>query len=113
MPPPLALKLEHSRRVAENARDIARDLLWSPEDVDLAEALGWLHDVGRFSQFSEFGHFHDTTSVDHGFRGFEIVQAAGLLAHLPENHRRCLMDGVRYHNAKTIPPRSSRPTCLS
>jgi hypothetical protein len=111
LPTALALKREHSRRVAENARDIAGDLLWSPEDLCMAEALGWLHDVGRFTQFAQFGHFHDATSVDHGFRGCEIVQASGILARLPENRRYCLLEGIRHHNAKTIPP-SVTTACL-
>jgi hypothetical protein len=111
LPPALALKLEHSRYVAENARDIARDLGWDAEDVCTAEALGWLHDVGRFSQFAEFGHFHDATSVDHGRRGLEIIQESDILALLPENRRRCLMEGIRHHNARTIPA-TLTPACL-
>ena len=111
LPVGLALKLDHTRHVAANARDIARDLQWSPADVRLAEALGWLHDVGRFAQFAEFGHFQDATSVDHGLRGFEIVRESGLLAQLPEAWCGCLLDGIRHHNAKTIPP-GANPTSL-
>lgn len=103
LPPALALKSDHTRRVAENAREIAQALRWSPEDVHMAEALGWLHDVGRFAQFAEFGHFHDASSVDHGLRGYEIVRDSGVLASLPENRRSGLLDGIRHHNAKTIP----------
>lgn len=104
LPAPIALKLDHTRHVAENAREIARELGWVPEDVHAAEALGWLHDVGRFAQFAEFGHFHDATSVDHGLRSCEIVQAAGLLAMLPADERDGLLESVRHHNAKSIPP---------
>ncbi|MCK5676839.1 MAG: HD domain-containing protein, partial [Verrucomicrobia bacterium] len=46
---PLQLKVDHSRRVADNARQLAEDLGWNPEEANGAEALGWLHDVGRFS----------------------------------------------------------------
>ncbi|MGD9780717.1 MAG: methyltransferase domain-containing protein [Kiritimatiellia bacterium] len=103
LPAPIALKLDHTRRVAENARDVARDLGWSPADVDLAEALGWLHDVGRFVQYAEFGHFHDATSCDHGQRGADVVRDSGLLADLDEEARAGLLDGIRHHSAKTIP----------
>lgn len=103
LPAAVALKLDHTRRVAENARDIARDLGWSPEDIDLAEALGWLHDVGRFAQFNEFGHFHDASSFNHGHRGADLVRDSGPLVDLDEESRATLLDGIRHHNAKTIP----------
>lgn len=101
--PFLVLKLEHSQRVANDARDMAEDLCWDGEAVRKAEALGWLHDVGRFSQFAEFGHFHDATSIDHGQRGFEVVRDAGILEGLPEKDSCCLLQGIRHHNAKAIP----------
>lgn len=101
--PELELKKEHTRQVAENARELAGDLQWATGDIRLAEALGWLHDVGRFSQFAEFGHFHDAASLNHGFRGAEIVEAAGLLNPLASRDAQCLAEGIRHHNAKTIP----------
>jgi len=103
LPAAVALKLDHTRRVAENARDIARDLDWSPDDVRLAEALGWLHDAGRFAQFGEFGHFHDASSFNHGHRGADLVRESGVLDSLDEDSRGCLLDGIRHHNAKTLP----------
>lgn len=102
-PPAIALKLDHTRRVADNARTIARALGWAEDDVLLAEALGWLHDVGRFDQYAEFGHYHDATSFDHGRRGFEVVRQAPLLSPLPEPRRNALLEGIRHHNAKAIP----------
>ncbi len=102
-PPAIALKLDHTRRVADNARTIARALGWAEDDVLLAEALGWLHDVGRFDQYAEFGHYHDATSFDHGRRGFEVVRQAPLLSPLPEPRRNVLLEGIRHHNAKAIP----------
>lgn len=103
LPAAVALKLDHTRRVAENARDIARDLDWSPDDVRLAEALGWLHDAGRFAQFGEFGHFHDASSFNHGHRGADLVRESGVLDGLDEESGGCLFDGIRHHNAKTLP----------
>ncbi len=101
--PPLQLKIDHSRRVADNARQLAKDLGWNPSEANRAEALGWLHDVGRFSQFAEFGTFTDATSVNHGERGWEIIREDGILFPLTTEEQNALLDGIRYHNAKTEP----------
>ncbi len=101
--PPLQLKVDHSQRVADNARQLARDLGWNPSEANRAEALGWLHDVGRFSQFAEFGTFTDATSVNHGERGWEIVREDGILSPLTTEEQNALLDGIRHHNAKTEP----------
>ena len=103
-PPAIAIKLEHTRRVADNARTIALELGWNADNIVLAGALGWLHDVGRFDQYAEFGHFHDAASFDHGLRGFEIAREAPVLAPLAAPLRNALLDGVRHHNARSIPP---------
>ena len=34
---------------------------------------GLLHDVGRFPQYSMYGTFFDSASVDHGCLGAEII----------------------------------------
>ena len=101
--PPLQLKVDHSKRVADNARQLAKDLRWSPPETHLAEALGWLHDAGRFSQFSEFRTFTDATSINHGERGWEVVRESNVLSALPPAEQKILLAGVRYHNAKTEP----------
>ena len=51
--PSYRIKIEHSRRVALESRNLARDLDWGSADENVAEAVGCLHDVGRFSQFQE------------------------------------------------------------
>ena len=101
--PPLQLKVDHSKRVAGNARQLAEDLGWKPSGKFLAEVLGWLHDVGRFSQFSEFGTFTDATSINHGERGWEVVRESNVLSALPPAEQKILLAGIRYHNAKTEP----------
>ncbi|MCF7849744.1 MAG: HD domain-containing protein, partial [Kiritimatiellales bacterium] len=101
--PFLRLKADHSERVADNARQLAEDSGWKPAGANSAEALGWLHDVGRFSQFSTYGTFTDATSVNHGERGAEVVLGSGILAPLKSEEQNALLEGIRYHNAKTEP----------
>jgi hypothetical protein len=99
----LKLKVGHSGRVARDARAVATDLDWSEDAVRMAEALGWLHDVGRFSQFKEFHTFHDAKSINHGQRGWEILQQDSVLLGLSELERTCILQGVHWHNAKDLP----------
>ncbi|MCF7974548.1 MAG: HD domain-containing protein [Phycisphaerae bacterium] len=99
----LQLKVDHSRRVAQDARALAVDLGWSADDCHLAEALGWLHDIGRFSQYQEFRTFHDARSINHGERGAEILEQTSLLSEIPMRERLCLLQGVRWHNARDLP----------
>ncbi len=99
----LQLKVDHSGRVAQDAQQLAMDLSWAPEDIPLAEALGWLHDIGRFAQFQECRTFHDAESFDHGERGQAVLQQESVLSGLSESEQGRILAGVRWHNAKHIP----------
>jgi hypothetical protein len=103
--PPYQIKLEHSRRVALESRNLARDLAWASADQNMAEAVGWLHDVGRFSQFKEFATFFDAESVDHGERGWCVVRQSGVLSGLDHHEQACILDAIHYHNVKSMPER--------
>ena len=73
--PKIALKVEHTWRVADLAEKIARSLLEgaSPEYVDLAWLLGLLHDVGRFEQVRRYGTFNDAASTSHAALGARVL----------------------------------------
>lgn len=100
---PLQLKKEHSERVAAEARALSGALGWSDEERRLAEAVGLLHDVGRFSQYAEFGTFSDKLSVNHGERGAAVLEQEAWTACWAEEDRTAMMESVRHHNARTIP----------
>lgn len=97
------VKHEHSLRVAGEAEGLARELGWPEDDVRAARAMGLLHDIGRFSQFDRFGTLMDAKSVNHAVLGFEVLTQEGALSALGETDRRKILDGVRFHNAKSIP----------
>ncbi|MFO7535332.1 MAG: HD domain-containing protein [Kiritimatiellia bacterium] len=101
--PMLQSKTKHSWRVSAYARDIALDIGCSPAGVLHAQTAGLLHDVGRFSQFQEFGTFHDPKSIDHGERGFTVLSADADFARLPVPKRDELLASVRYHNRRFLP----------
>ncbi|MDO9508068.1 MAG: HD domain-containing protein [Thermovirgaceae bacterium] len=107
----LELKRDHSRRVAGYCRFIAFEIGWKPGPVNTAEAIGWLHDVGRFSQWDEFGTFYDPASIDHGAKGREVIENEGVLEFLPEATRTAILDSVILHNHREI-PESTDPLSL-
>lgn len=102
-------KLIHMQHVADNMRELAQELEWPAEEVRLAEALGWLHDAGRFIQYRDYGHFHDPTSANHGFLGADAVTAAEWFAGLAQPECKTLQTAIRFHNAKSIPPHVPAP----
>lgn len=99
----MELKREHCAFVARNCRDLARGEGWTAADIHAAEALGVLHDIGRFPQLEEYGTFLDAQSIDHGKRGWQAVQESGVLDSVEPALKGALLDGVRYHNARLIP----------
>jgi len=55
----VALKVAHILRVSELSRKIAISLNLSQEDIQLAELIGLLHDIGRFEQIKRYNTFID------------------------------------------------------
>ncbi len=103
LPPLLLLKADHCQRVAAETRGLSSDLGWSLPEQNSAEAIGLLHDIGRFSQFAEFSTFSDSASIDHGQRGATVIEQAGWLMVLQTEERLAILNGIRYHNCLTIP----------
>lgn len=77
--PKIALKVDHTYRVAELAEGIARDEGLLAEDVDLAWLCGLLHDIGRFEQVRRYGTFSDAKSVSHAALGVHVLLSEGHL----------------------------------
>ena len=101
--PMLQLKFDHSLRVAVDSRKIASALGWPDKDVGTAEAIGILHDVGRFPQFAKFGTFFDPDSVNHGECGYGVAGESKVLASCSPKNREVILNGIRYHNCRVIP----------
>ncbi len=99
----MQLKLDHSKRVAVEARDIAAELGWNEDEVLLAEAVGLFHDVGRFSQYHEFKTYYDPKSVNHGDRGFQILSQSDWLDGLEPSDKNLILESVRFHNCHIVP----------
>lgn len=75
----IQLKISHIERTANIAKEIAENLKLEIEDVQLAELIGLLHDIGRFEQVKRYNTFIDKNSVNHGELGVEILFENGLI----------------------------------
>ena len=101
--PMMQLKLEHSARVAADARAIATGSGWTGNEINLAEAVGLLHDTARFPQFKQYRTFSDADSVDHGDLGAQTLEKENLLEGLKDETRALILHSVQYHNKKDLP----------
>jgi hypothetical protein len=98
------LKVDHSRRVVTYADRIMAAERW-PETQRLpGRACALLHDVGRFSQYAEFGIFEDHNSINHATRSVEVLRAEGVLEALPAEERGEILTAVGCHNMRELPP---------
>lgn len=75
----IRVKIGHIERVARIAKEIAKSLELEEEDIQLAELIGLLHDIGRFEQVRRYDTFIDQKSVNHGELGVEILFEQGLI----------------------------------
>ena len=100
----LDLKFKHSKRVSLICSEIADSMGWDEYgDSWLAHTAGLLHDVGRFPQYSKYGTFFDSVSVDHGDLGAEIISREFDWEGIPENFRENVISAVKFHNKKLVP----------
>ena len=66
------LKIVHTYHVAENAKKIAQELNLSKEDIELAELIGILHDIGRFEELKITKELN-SVKFDHAGHGSEML----------------------------------------
>lgn len=99
----IVLKEAHTYNVAANMLSISGVLLRNRNKVMMAEAIGLLHDIGRFPQYAQYKTFRDSVSVNHGRLGAEVIKNENILSNLPVKEQEIIMDVVRFHNTPTVP----------
>ena len=85
--PKIALKVAHIERVSIIAKNIAESLKLSKEDIELAELIGLLHDIGRFEQVKRYNTFVDAKSINHAKLGVDILFKEGLIRKFIEDEK--------------------------
>lgn len=72
------LKVVHTYHVAENARKIAEELNLSKEDIELAELIGILHDIGRFEELKITNELN-SIKFNHAMHGSKMLFEQGMI----------------------------------
>lgn len=80
----IKLKITHIERVSKIAKKIAIQQNLSEEDIQLAELIGLLHDIGRFEQARVYHTFVDKDSINHGEYGAKVLFEDGLIRNFIE-----------------------------
>lgn len=85
--PKIKLKVAHIERTSRIAKKIAETLELQKEDIELAELIGLLHDIGRFEQVKRYGTFVDYLSENHAEIGVKILFKEGLIRNFIEDDK--------------------------
>ena len=80
------LKVIHTFHVSDNSRIIAEGLKLSKEDIELAELIGLLHDIGRFEELKITKEFTGG-KFDHASYGVKILFEKGMIRKFIEDNQ--------------------------
>ncbi len=80
------LKVVHTYHVAENAREIAEKLNLDKEDIELAELIGILHDIGRFEELKITNELN-SVKFNHAIHGSKMLFEQGIIKNFIEDRQ--------------------------
>lgn len=97
-------KIAHIERVSNISKLIAENLKLNKENVELAELIGLLHDIGRFEQVRKFHTFVDKESINHGEYGVKVLFKKGLIRKFIKDDRydELIKKAILNHNKAKI-----------
>lgn len=101
LPSMMQLKLLHTAKVVEAARQIASGEGFDVRTALVCEAAALLHDTGRYEQLRRYNTFRDAESVDHAVFSHDIVKARGWLEAWADKD--AILTAVLVHNRRDIP----------
>jgi len=99
----ITLKKEHSRRVSEIITDLGKSLNLEKDQINLLCIIGLFHDIGRFDQYTTYGTFADSKSVDHAQLGISILEQKDFFSSLPKEIKREIAFAIKNHNKASLP----------
>lgn len=106
----IALKYEHSYKVAELMEDLALKINLSEEEKIIAKVTGLVHDIGRFIQLDKYNSYSDSNE-DHGDIGDRYLNSEKIRYFSPnEQYDSCITLSVKYHNKFDYPKLNDKET---
>lgn len=92
-------KYDHTLRVKDNCKYIAKALNFSLEDTNLLILIGYLHDIGRFKQIELYNSTNDDI-VNHADLGVEILFKNNLIRKFvnDDKYDEIIYKAIKYHN---------------
>jgi hypothetical protein len=99
----ISMKDRHTKRVGMNIVDIGNSLNLNADELQFAEAVALLHDVGRFSQYVRYKTFSDAKSEDHAALGVRMIEQQKILSEFDDVLKKMVLKIVHYHNKKDLP----------
>lgn len=97
------LKVVHTYRVVDNAKEIAIKLNLSEDDIRLAELIALLHDIGRFEEITVLKRF-DSVGFDHASYGVKMLFEDNVIKDfiVDDSYHEIIKTAIANHNKLTI-----------
>lgn len=99
----MVVKIDHTYRVVEEIKELAKSLQLSKEETNLAELIALFHDVGRFEQYAKYRTFSDRRSENHSIIGVNELRNNKVLNDLKTGLQDFIYRCILYHNRASLP----------
>lgn len=106
------LKYAHTCRVVQNAIRIMEGENFSSELRELGLAAAWLHDLGRFRQFTKYRTFSDAVSVNHALLSCAEALRLEWLDDWSPKARHLILRAIEFHSLRDLPAGLSEEEAL-
>lgn len=109
----IQIKIIHTHKVTQIAKELAQYLQLNEHDVWLAEIMGLFHDVGRFRQYTIYKTFNDAVSEDHADLGLKVLaEEMPYMKDLTPVDAELVRFAIGNHNKKVIAPTDDKRKLL-
>lgn len=114
------MKIGHTMRVVENSKKIAIAQGLEKEQIQLAELIGLLHDIGRFEQYQKFDKntknkvLDNVQKFDHGEAGVKVLKENNYIRkYIKEDiYDDIIYTAIYEHNKYELPKNLSKDEAL-